>query len=82
MLQHVEISEQLYQQLTKTAEKDGFATLEEFLGELLKQWQARESELERRRNVVSQVDALYTRLRAKYGVMPDSVELVRQDRSR
>lgn len=38
--------------------------------------------LSRRQEVVQRIDALWERLFAKYGEMPDSVELIREDRAR
>lgn len=41
-----------------------------------------EKNLSHRQDVVQRIDALWERLLAKYGEMPDSVELIREDRAR
>lgn len=43
---------------------------------------SRDEELRQRRNVVQQIDALRDRLLKTCGEMPDSVDLVREDRAR
>jgi hypothetical protein len=50
--------------------------------QLLEQWQADEEERSQRRRVVAEIDALRERLAATYGEMPDSAELIREDRER
>ena len=50
--------------------------------QLLEKLHAHESESLRRKEVVREIDDLRNRLRAKYGDMPDSVELLREDRAR
>jgi len=65
-----------------TAHKSGFDSLEEFIQELIKVWQAHSEELHRRQEIVQRIDALRTRLLTTYGEMKDSVELIRADRER
>jgi hypothetical protein len=70
------ISEALYARLDAAARARGLGSIEQ----LLEQWQGREDELFRRQEAVQQIDALRERLRVTYGEMPDSAELVREDR--
>jgi hypothetical protein len=49
---------------------------------LLEEWEERESEIRRRHKVVGEIRELRERIRAKYGEMPDSTELIREDRER
>jgi|GEM_PF-511788 hypothetical protein len=82
MLQNLAISDTLYKQLETTAQNSGFTSLEDFLAELVRLWETRAEELRRRHQVVTQIDELRTRLWRKYGVMSDSVDLIREDRTR
>jgi hypothetical protein len=72
------IPDELYARLEAEAHLRGLNSIEQ----LLDQWQAPESAAIRRREVVSEIDQLRERLFAKYGEMPDSVELLREDRAR
>jgi hypothetical protein len=72
------ISDELYARLAAEARERGLTGVEE----LLEQWQTTESSLLPRKEVVRGIDYLRNRLLAKYGEMPDSVELLRQDRAR
>ena len=72
------ISDELYARLEAEARMRGLNSIEQ----LLDQWQAPESDAIRRREVVSEIDQLREQLFAKYGEMPDSVELLREDRAR
>ena len=78
MSQTLMVSDALYSQLQATAHMRGLASVEQ----LLEVWQAHEDELQQRRETVRRIDALRERLYAAYGEMPDSVALVREDRSR
>jgi hypothetical protein len=49
---------------------------------LLEEREQSESDLNERQRVVKRIDDLRERLFAKYGEMPDSVELLRADRNR
>jgi predicted CopG family antitoxin len=72
------ISDELYERLESEARKRGVKTVEELLDRL----QSPETDIALRENVVRQIDLLRERLFARYGQMPDSVELVREDRAR
>ncbi len=72
------ISDELYARLESEARKRGVKTVEELLDLL----QSLETDIALRKNVVRQIDLLRERLFARYGEMPDSVELVREDRAR
>jgi len=74
----VTISDDLYEKLTMAMQERGLQSIEQ----LLELWQADEAERQRRQEVVRTIDALRDRLYAQYGKMPDSVELIREDRVR
>jgi hypothetical protein len=78
MSRTIKISDQLYVKLEAEARMRGLDSVEH----LLEQWQAPEIESRRRKEVVQEIDDLRSRLFAKYGEMPDSVELLREDRAR
>jgi len=70
------ISEETYQKLKNIAQSRGF----EDVGKFLDEWE--ELELANRREVVDSIRAFRRRMKEKYGVMPDSTELLREDRMR
>ena len=70
------ISEATYEKLKNVAHSKGFADVEKFLNE----WE--ELELANRREVVDKILEFQNKMGEKYGVMPDSTELVREDRRR
>jgi hypothetical protein len=70
------ISDTLYARLEAKTRERGLSNIEQ----LLEEWERSENEMLRRREVVPQIDKLRERLRDKCGEMPDSVELIRQDR--
>lgn len=72
------ISDELYARLKAKARSRGLETVEEFLNGL----QMPEGESARREDVVREIDHLRERLFARYGQMPDSVDLLREDRAR
>ena len=72
------ISDDLYARLQATARQRGLESVEQ----LLDAWQTNGDSDYRRINAVNQVNALRNQLFAKYGPMPDSAELVREDRER
>ena len=72
------ISDELYSRLEEEARARGFSSVEQ----LLEQWSASQAEAPHRKEVVRQIDILRHQLFAKYGQMPDSTRLLRQDRSR
>ncbi len=72
------ISDKLYTRLELAAQERGLANIEQ----LLESWLPDEQKLERRRQTVQQIDALREHQFARYGEMPDSVKLIREDRER
>jgi hypothetical protein len=50
--------------------------------QLLEEWERKDSEIRRRQEAGQQADEIFERMAAKYGMMPDSAELIRQDRER
>ena len=72
----ITVSDETYQKLKTVAQSKGFEDVEKFLGE----WE--ELELANRREVVDRLLEFQNRMGEKYGVMPNSVELVREDRER
>ena len=72
------ISDELYARLEAVARSRGINTVEEFLDRI----QLPEAELARREDVVREIDDLRERLLARYGQMPDSVDLLLEDRAR
>jgi len=72
------ISDELYERLEAEAHSRGLKSVEEFLDRI----QIPEAELARREDVVREIDHLRERLLATYGQMPDSVDLLREDRAR
>jgi hypothetical protein len=78
MKRTLKISNALYIRLETMAREHGFGDIEQ----LLEAWQANKYDSCLRREVVHKVDQLRERLHAKYGEMPDSVTLIREDRSR
>ena len=72
------LSDELYARLEMAARQRGLSGVEE----LLETWQANEEERRQRARSVERIDALRAQVFATYGEMPDSVELIRQDRGR
>jgi hypothetical protein len=72
------ISDELYGQLEAEARQRGLPSVEQ----LLEQWQLAKTRVPCRNEVVREIDDLRNRLLARYGEMPDSVELLCQDRAR
>lgn len=70
------VSDTLYERLERAAHARGLSTIEQ----LLEQWQPGDDELRHRQDVVRQINQVRERLFATYGEMPDSVELLRDDR--
>ena len=69
------VSDALYAHLQREAARRGLQDIESLLEEC-------HGESAKRREAVRRVDALRERLHARYGVQPDSVELLREDRNR
>jgi hypothetical protein len=75
--QTLTISESLYSRLEAEAQLRGIN-----IEQLLEEWEQRESEIRRRHEVVREINELREEMFAKYGLMPDSTELIREDRER
>jgi hypothetical protein len=75
--QTLTISADLYDRLVAEAQLRGI-TIEQ----LLEEWERRESEIRRRQEAGRRADEIFERMSAKYGMMPDSAELIREDRER
>lgn len=78
MSQTLTISDVLYTRLEQAAREHGFASIEQ----LLETWQAFDVERQRRHQIVQRIDQVREQLFTIYGEMPDSVELLREDRAR
>ena len=72
------ISDELYERLEAEARRRGLTTLEQLLEKL----QILEADVARREEVVREIDHLREGLLARYGQMPDCVDLQRADRGR
>ena len=72
------ISDELYDRLEAEAQARGLASIEH----LLEERERHEANFSQRAAVVQRIDELRESLFAKYGQMPDSTELLREDRSR
>jgi hypothetical protein len=72
----LDISDDLYARLEVEARSRGLTTIER----LLEQWESQQAETLQRQEVVSRIDALRRQIEARYGQMPDSAALVREDR--
>ncbi|HEY0079818.1 MAG TPA: hypothetical protein VGB73_14495 [Pyrinomonadaceae bacterium] len=72
------IADDLYQRLEDEARARGLESVEQMLEELGRAG----SDFCPRKEAVSRIDNLRERLSDKYGEMPDSVELVREERAR
>lgn len=71
------ISDELYARLEKEAQMRGLS-----IERLIEEWERNEANLLQRKDVVREIDTLRERLFFKYGEMPDSSDLVREDRAR
>jgi predicted CopG family antitoxin len=72
------IPDELYERLAAEAHARGLDSVERLLDELGRNG----VDLHQRSATVSEIDSMRERLYARYGEMPDSVELVRADRAR
>ena len=70
------VSEKTYQKLENVARRKGFKDVGKFLDE----WE--DLELANRHEVVDRIVEFQIKMGEKYGVMPDSSKLVREDRER
>ncbi len=83
MSQTLTISDQLYRRLDAEAKEQGLESIERLLEvKHAPPTTLSEEELRRRREAVSLADEIRERIFQKCGVMPDSTELLRQDRER
>jgi len=71
------ISDELYARLEKEAKMRGLS-----IERLIEKWEQNEANLLQRKDVVQGIDSLREYLFSKYGEMPDSSNLVREDRAR
>lgn len=71
------ISDELYARLEREAQIRGLS-----IERLLEEWQSSDASLHQRKDVVRGIDALREHLFSKYGEMPDSTDLLREDRAR
>lgn len=78
MSQTLTISDALYGRLEQAARHHGFHSIEH----LLETWYAFDEERQQRQQIVQQIDHIREQMAVTYGEMPDSVDLVREDRAR
>ena len=78
MSQTLIISDTLYARLEQVARERGFAGIEQ----LLETWQAFDAERQQRQDLVQRIDQVREQMLTTYGEMPDSVTLLREDRTR
>ena len=72
----ITISDETYQKLKTVARSKGFEDVEKFLDE----WN--ELELANRREVVDGILEFHEKMKEKYGVTENSIEMLREDRMR
>jgi len=71
------ISDELYARLEREAQMRDLS-----IEHLIEEWERNEAALIQRKGAVSEIDDLGHRLFSTYGEMPDSTQLVREDRER
>lgn len=76
MSHSIQLSDEAYERLQQVARGRGMT-----LRQMLEAWDG-EVEAEPRATTAAQIRELNRRLAAKYGIMPDSVPLIREDRER
>jgi hypothetical protein len=76
--QILRVSDELYSRLERVAHKRGLENIEQ----LLEEWGGLEDEQGQRASAVNYIPQLRTSLIERYGQMPDSTPLVREDRER
>ncbi len=81
MNQTLTISENLYRRLLSESQARGLS-IEQLVEKAVEEWERQDAEIKRREEAVDRIVALRERMREKYGMMPDSVELIREDRER
>jgi hypothetical protein len=72
------ISEELYTRLESTSRMYGYDSIEQ----MLETWLLSQDESRLRQATVHRIDMLWEQMQTKYGEMPDSVDLIREDRAR
>ena len=70
------VSEETFKKLENVARSRGF----EDVGKFLDEWE--ELEFANRREVVEDILEFHEKMKEKYGVMPNSTEMLREDRMR
>ena len=78
MSRTITISDELYARLEAEAHTRGMNSIER----LLEEREQDKPDIAHRKNIVKKIASLRERLFAKYGEMPDSIELLRADRNR
>jgi hypothetical protein len=78
MSRTLEISDELYARLEAEAKNRGLESVERLLEENL----TGDGERSRKEEAVRRIRAIQAEMSAKYGLMPDSADLVREDRLR
>ncbi|HBI45374.1 MAG TPA: hypothetical protein DDY78_21360 [Planctomycetales bacterium] len=82
MSRTITVSDDLYIRLEKAACQRGLASVEQLLEKVEESPLVSADELRHRREAVEWVDTLRGRMIEVYGEMPDSADLVREDRER
>lgn len=85
MSRTINISDKAYEKFVRLANLYGFESVEQYLNDDLQVdslVRERQKELDRRREVGNEIREFQEKMRKKYGVMPDSAALVREDRER
>jgi metal-responsive CopG/Arc/MetJ family transcriptional regulator len=80
MSKTIALPEDLYADLEESAHSRRMDSIVHLIRELLEQNKA--EELRQRREAVQAIIELHERMKAKYGLVDDSTELIRQDRER
>ena len=78
MSQTLTISDDLYTKLKITAQEKGYESIEA----LIEEWLTKQEAHLYRQELVQQIDVVREKLFEAYGETPDSVDLIRTDRSR
>ena len=82
MSRTITVSDDLYTRLEKAACKRGLANVEQLLEKVDETPPVSAEELARRREVVQRINEHREQIFATHGLMPDSTELIREDRER
>lgn len=79
----ITVSEETFSRLENAARSKGKKNVEQFLDDLgLPSPDLSAEELARRKEVVQGIREFRSQMKEKYGVMPDSTPLIREDRER